>query len=206
MTTAEMEKETFRSASILTSGIDTNGTVGATKKTGTRIKASSPIYGDILDFLIDESALLDDDRHLEWLDSLTDDIIYKMPTRRTLYRRDGNGLDERYNYFYEDRKSLALRAQRVSGLPSAHDRDPAPRIRRMVTNLVVHEASTADEYAATTNLVLLRNKLDDPNYDVLSARREDIIRRNCDGVCKLARRLILVDQATLGAVYINVFI
>jgi hypothetical protein len=39
----------------------------------------------------------------------------------------------------------------------------------------------------------------------LSAKREDLIRRGADGTCKLARRLILVDQTALGAVFINVF-
>jgi len=179
--------------------------VDTATKTGTRVKASDPVYGDILDFLIDEAALLDDDRHLEWLECLTDDISYKMPVRKTLYRRDGDGFDERNMHWYDDRFSLGLRVKRSVELPSAYDRDPAPRIRRMVTNLVVHETDTPGEYAATTYLVLLRNRFDAPTYDILSAKREDVIRRDDDGTCKLASRLILLDQAAVGAVYINVF-
>ena len=45
---------------------------------------------------------------------------------------------------------------------------------------------------------------DDDDY-MLTAKREDIIRRGSNGALKLARRLILVDQSALGAVYINVF-
>jgi hypothetical protein len=54
-------------------------------------------------------------------------------------------------------------------------------------------------------MLLLRNRFDAPTYDILSAKREDLIRRSSDGTCKLARRLILLDQTALGAVFINVF-
>jgi 3-phenylpropionate/cinnamic acid dioxygenase small subunit len=174
-------------------------------KTGTRVKASELVYGDILDFLIDEAALLDDDRHLEWLECLTDDIAYKMPVRKTVYRRDGNGFDERNVHWDDDRFSLGLRVRRSVDVEAAYDRDPAPRIRRMVTNLVVHETDTPGEYAATTYLLVLRNRFDAPTYDMVTAKREDLIRRDDDGTCKLARRLVLLDQTALGAVFINVF-
>jgi 3-phenylpropionate/cinnamic acid dioxygenase small subunit len=180
-------------------------TVEELAKTGARVKASDPIYNDILDFLIDEAALLDDDRHAEWLECVTDDIIYRMPLRKTLYRRDGVGFDERSNHWLDSRRSLALRVQRARDVPSAWDRDPAPRIRRLVTNLLVHETAAVGEYAATTYLLLMRNRFDAPGYDMLTAKREDLIRREPNGALKLARRLILLDQAALGAVYINVF-
>lgn len=180
-------------------------TTDTATKMGTRVKASDPIYGDILDFLVDEAALLDDDRHLEWLDCLTDDIIYKMPVRKTVYRRDGDGFDERNVHWDDDRFSLGLRVRRSVEIETAYDRDPAPRIRRMVTNLVVHETDTPGEYAATTHLLVLRNRFDAPTYDMLTAKREDAIRRDDDGTCKLACRLVLVDQTALGAVFINVF-
>jgi len=56
------------------------------------VKASTSSTATSSDFLIDEAALLDDDRHLEWLDCLTEDIVYKMPVRKTVYRRDGGRL------------------------------------------------------------------------------------------------------------------
>jgi 3-phenylpropionate/cinnamic acid dioxygenase small subunit len=183
----------------------TTTTLEKPAKTEARVKASDPIYGAILDFLIDEAALLDDDRHAEWLDLLADDIIYRMPLRNTLYRRDGAGFDERSNHWLDNRQSLAMRVQRTRDVPSAWDRDPAPRIRRLVTNLVVHETDTLGEYAATTYLLLLRHRFEAPGYDMLTAKREDSIRRGSNGTLKLARRLVLLDQAALGAVYINVF-
>src|SRR6266545_5950809 len=119
-------------------------------ETGARVRASQPLYGEILDFLIDEAALLDDDKHLEWLELLADDVTYKMPVRKTLYRRDGRGFDERNAHFDDDRLSLGLRVRRSVEIVSAYDRDPAPRIRRLVTNVVVHETDEPDEWAVTS--------------------------------------------------------
>jgi 3-phenylpropionate/cinnamic acid dioxygenase small subunit len=169
-----------------------------------RISAADPVYGEILDFLIDEAALLDDDRHTEWLALMTEDVTYRMPVRKTVYRKDGRGFDERSGHFDDDRISLELRVKRSVDIPSAYDRDPLPRIRRLVTNVVVHTAVVAGEYRATSYILLLRNRFDAHQYDMLSAKREDVIRRTPDGL-RLASRLILVDQAALGAAYWNVF-
>jgi 3-phenylpropionate/cinnamic acid dioxygenase small subunit len=97
-----------------------------------------------------------------------------------------------------------MRVRRTVDLANAYDRDPAPRIRRMVTNFVVHEAAQADEYTATSSILMLRNRFDDPQYDMLSGKREDIIRRTPEGL-RLARRVVLLDQAALGASWLNVF-
>ena len=61
-----------------------------------------------------------------------------------------------------------------------------------------------DEYAVTSYILLLRNRFDAPTYDMLSGKREDIVRRTEEGL-RLARRLVLLDQSALGAPYLNVF-
>src|SRR5258707_1281163 len=61
------------------------------KRGGAGLKASAPICGDNLNFLIDEAALFHHHRHVEWLECLTDDIVYQMPVRKTVYRRNGDG-------------------------------------------------------------------------------------------------------------------
>lgn len=168
-----------------------------------RIKSSDPVYGEIQDFLIDEAALLDDDLHQEWLELMADDISYKMPVRKTLYRRDGRGFDKASFHFNDNKASLGIRVKRSVVIPSAFDRDPAPRIRRMITNLVVRQ-SGSDEYEATSSIALFRNRFNEPTYDILTGRREDLIRRTADGL-RIARRTVLLDQAGLGASYLNVF-
>jgi phthalate 3,4-dioxygenase subunit beta len=181
-------------------------TIEAPVETGphARLSASDPRHGEIVDFLTDEAALLDEDQHLEWLETLAEDIAYKIPVRKTLYRKDGRGFDERNSHFDDDVLSLGLRVRRSVEISSAYDRDPAPRIRRFVTNVVVHETDDPDELAVTSYILLLRNRFDAPTYDMLSGKREDIIRRTPDGL-RLAKRLVLLDQSALGAPYLNVF-
>lgn len=176
----------------------------ATPPAAQRVKASNPIYGDILDLLNEEAALLDDDLHKEWLNCFTEDITYVMPVRTTLYRRDGRGFDETSFHFNDNLKSLQLRVRRSVDVRSAYDRDPAPRIRRFISNITVRESGTQGEFFVTSNILLLRNRFDNPQFDVLAAKREDTIRSTDNGM-KIARRRILVDQAALGASYLNVF-
>jgi 3-phenylpropionate/cinnamic acid dioxygenase small subunit len=173
-------------------------------ETGVRVSASSPVFGEIVDFLTDEAYLLDDDKHMEWLDLLTDDVSYRMNRRKTLYRKDGNGVAPGGG-FNEDRMSLTLRARRNIEVPSAFDRDPAPRIRRMISNFVVHETETPGEYAVRSAILLLRNRFDQPDYDMLSATRDDVLRKTPDGF-RLASRVITPDQARMGAPFPNVFL
>ena len=174
-------------------------------QTTKRVRYSAEgIYGEMLNFLIDEAAMLDDDRHLEWLDQLTDDVTYKMPYRQTVYRKDGDGADDRQCHFDDDRLSLGVRARRNVESVSALDRDPLPRIRRMVTNVVVYQGDSEDEYEVTSAILLIRNRFDKTFRELLSARRVDVIRRTPDGL-RLARRVITVDQGTFGSSFVNVF-
>jgi 3-phenylpropionate/cinnamic acid dioxygenase small subunit len=169
-----------------------------------RVKASDGTYGEILDFLNDEAYLLDDDRHGEWLTLFAEDVSYVIPVRKNLYRRDGAGFDGSSFHFNDNFQSMTLRVRRSVEVPSAFDRDPAPRIRRMISNIVVHESGTPNEYAVTSSIALFRNRFESPTYDILTGKREDLIRRTEAGL-KIAKRTVLLDQAALGASYINVF-
>ena len=53
----------------------------------------------IQEFLTDEAELLDHDQHIEWLETLTDDVSYLMPLRETRYRYDGPGVLNEGFYF-----------------------------------------------------------------------------------------------------------
>lgn len=171
---------------------------------GAQVSASKPLYGEIVDFLFKEVRLLDRDEHSEWLNMLADDITYRMPARASLYRRDGRGFTEKGMHFNDDRSGLELRVRRNVEVPSAYDRDPAPRVRRMVSNIEVFESPISDEWEVISSLLLLRNRFDNVNWDILSGVRRDVIRRSPEGF-RLAKRTILVDQSLLGAPWINVF-
>jgi 3-phenylpropionate/cinnamic acid dioxygenase small subunit len=163
------------------------------------------VYGEILGFLIEEAALLDDDRHMEWLDLLTDDVTYSMPVRETYHRRDGRGFATDAGLFDDTKMTLTIRARRNVEFVNAFDRDPAPRITRLVSNLVVRQGEREDEYLATSSVLLLRSQYAEREQDMLAAKREDVVRRTPEGL-KLARRLILTNQAAFSANYMNVFL
>ena len=59
------------------------------------------------------------------------------------------------------------------------------------------EGENAGEYAVTSAIALFRNRFDIPTYDILIAKREDIIRR-IDAGLRIAKRTILLDRAALG--------
>jgi 3-phenylpropionate/cinnamic acid dioxygenase small subunit len=136
---------------------------------------------------------------------MTSDISYTMPVRRTVHRNDGPGFDSGMSHFEEDLESLRLRVRRLIHTSSAFSEEPPSRVRRSVTNVRVHETSREGEYAVTSNLLLLRNRWDLPTYDVVSALREDVLRRGPSGF-RLARRRILVDQGTLGTANLSIFL
>jgi 3-phenylpropionate/cinnamic acid dioxygenase small subunit len=171
---------------------------------GRRVSASEPRHGEVVDFLVAEAYLLDDDRHIEWLDLLTDDIAYVSMLRKTLYRHQGSGIVPG-GEFNDSKATLLRRAKRNVEVPSAYDRDPAPRICRMVSNVVVHETANADELDVRSRLLLLRNRFDDPAYDMLSAQRRDVLRRTETGL-RLARRTITPDAARFSTQFPNVFL
>ncbi len=116
-------------------------------------RVGADVFMEVLDFLTDEAALLDDDLHREWLDLLTEDVVYQMPGRRSVHRKDGKGFDFDNCHFDDDRTSLDMRVRRSVEIASAFDRDPPPRIRRLVTNVVVRRTDSGVELAATSTVL-----------------------------------------------------
>ena len=156
------------------------------------------------EFLIHEAALLDEESLKDWLTLMTPDITYFMPVRATRMRKDGPGFSTEYGHFDENYASLALRVQKLA-TPSSWGEDPPSRVRRLITNLRVFTTDKADEFYASSNLLLARNRLNLTKVDIVTAERRDIVRRDGDQL-KLAARRILVDQATVATPNLAVFL
>src|SRR5271170_7222435 len=125
---------------------------------------------------------------------------YMSPEQARGKRADGRGFDSRNNHFNDNRSSLELRVRRNVDIGPAFDRDPAPRIRRLVSNITVHQSPDPDEYAVKSSILLLHSRFDDLGYNALSGRRYDVIKRTTEGL-RLAHRTIHLDQSLLGAPY-----
>ena len=158
------------------------------------METSPETYWEVYSFLMREAEVLDERHEREWLEMVTDDVEYLMPVRVNRERGEGDGFSEEAFYFEETRGSLELRIRRLE-TEYAWAEDPPSRTRHFVTNIRVAEGEEEDEVAVKSNLLLYRSQGSDPSYDLLSAERQDVLRRE-EGQWKLRRRVILVRGAS----------
>jgi 3-phenylpropionate/cinnamic acid dioxygenase small subunit len=169
-----------------------------------RVHFGEPEHFEIVEFLEDEATLLDSGKLLEWLGLMAPDLRYQMPVRSTRDLVDGSEFADGMFMFDETILTLGIKATRLAATMSAWAEKPPSRTRRHVTNIRVFRAGD-NEYEVTSSLLLLRNRYQEPNYEIISARRVDRIRRQ-DGALKIAKRVIYSDQATLGTQNLAVFL
>lgn len=163
-----------------------------------------PLYQQVVDFLMHEAALLDDGRFQEWFDLLTEDIVYQIPVRTTRDREAGRGFSQQAWHMNETWGTLKTRVARLA-TSYAWAEDPPTRTRHFITNIRIRPGDAEDEVRVTSNVLLLRHQGDVPSAQFLSGERHDVLRRK-NGRWRLARRLVLLDQTTLGTHNLAIFI
>ena len=75
--------------------------------------------------------------------------------------------------------------------------DPPSRMLRHVSNVRVYRTTTDDEYQVLSYVLAVRSHADVADVGIVSAERDDLIRRTADG-WRPARRDIYLVQSTLG--------
>lgn len=174
--------------------------------TGARVHMGSAVYNEIFEFLIDEAALLDEQRVSDWANLLAEDLAYTAPLRQT---RAGAGRHHNVirsmGHFDDDYLSIMGRIGRL-GTKSAWAEDPPSRTRRLVTNVRIWETDRPGEYDVVSSLLLSRSRYEESDLQILTAERRDCLRRVAAGGFKLARREILVDQSVLGMQNLAIFL
>ncbi|HVX22629.1 MAG TPA: aromatic-ring-hydroxylating dioxygenase subunit beta [Acidimicrobiales bacterium] len=170
-----------------------------------RIGAADPRFDAVTDFYATEAELLDDRLLARWLEEcLADDVVYQVPVRTT---RGADAPVEFLGHMYhldENRASLGARVAR-EGTGLAWAEDPPSRARRHLSALRVYEGPEPGELLARMNVLLTRNRLDRPTYELLSYERRDRLVDPGDGL-RLAERVALVDQSCLGMVNLAIFL
>ena len=170
------------------------------------IPIGSEAYNEIVTFLYEEAMLLDNLRLEEWGERLATDLVYTAPLRHTRW-----GVDHEKSYirtvqhFHDNYRSILGRIMRLTG-KSAWAEDPPSRTRRLITNVLVQQGASENEYAVTSYLMMTRSRFSDEHVDVISCERRDVIRREDSGELKLARREALLDQSVLGTPNLAVFL
>jgi PAH dioxygenase small subunit len=136
---------------------------------------------------------------------LDETIEYRMPTRASVHRADGDGFIGDMAHFDEDFASLKLRVQRIR-TRSAWAEDPPSRAKRLITNLRVDRIEGRDdELGASSYLLVLRSRWDSPAYEFILGERRDVLRRSGDD-WKLYNREIRVEQSNVGTINMALFL
>jgi len=170
-----------------------------------RVHHGEPEHFEIVEFLEDEATLLDSGKLLEWVGLMTIDVRYQMPVRSTRDLIDGSEFSDGMFMFDETIMTLGIKATRLAATTSAWAEKPPSRTRRHITNIRVFRTGVDGEYEVTSSLLLLRNRYQEHNYEIISARRVDLLRRQ-DGQLKIAKRVIYSDQASLGTQNLAIFL
>jgi 3-phenylpropionate/cinnamic acid dioxygenase small subunit len=163
------------------------------------------VQHEVEQFLYFEARLLDERRFTEWWQLFTDDVHYWMPVR---YNRQFRELDKETGqpgelaHFEEDKLSLYQRVYRL-GTAMAWAEDPPSRTRHVISNVWARPADTENELDVQSAFIVYRNR-GDYEVDIWAGRRDDVIRR-VDGCLQIARREILIDQATILSKNLSVF-
>lgn len=171
---------------------------------GRSLSPADPRYAEVLEFLYREAELLDGGRFAEWLELLAEDLSYRLPIRLNRGRGEGNDYSEATEIFSDDLASLRLRVQRL-GTGYAWAETPPSRTRHLVSNVRVRTTEHPAELEVLSYFLVYRNRSNDPNAELFSGERRDLL-RSTDAGWHLAKRTILLDQAVIGARNVSIFL
>ncbi|MFC9835548.1 aromatic-ring-hydroxylating dioxygenase subunit beta [Rhodococcus sp. NPDC127530] len=152
----------------------------------------------IADFHLFETALLDDRRLNDWIELLTEDFSYEIPTPYTPDNPNLPPWSDGTYIIHENKPSLkVLWADRFSphNFEFAWGENPVQRVRRFVTNIQVHAGEKSGEYVVRSNIMLSFARQSDP-VALVPAGRVDLV-REVDGELKLAQRIVHLDQTLM---------
>jgi 3-phenylpropionate/cinnamic acid dioxygenase small subunit len=163
------------------------------------------LWLELMPFYIREAWLLDERRFKEWLDLFTEDLLYFMPRRKNVPRRESHreltALGD-LAILEEDKRYLEMRVARLdTGMAWAED--PPSRTRHLIGNLEAKPRENG-EIEARTAFLVYRSHLE-TDHQLLSGYREDVL-RTVDGAWKIARRTIVLDANVLLDKNLSVFL
>ncbi len=165
----------------------------------------------IEEFLYDEAELLDERRFSEWLDLLTEDLVYFMPLRRNVKygehaAHENTRVGKDISWFDEDKWTLAKRVEQL--LTGVHwAEEPLSRVCHIVSNVQILDARPsareAREAVVRSRFLIYQNRVE-TETNLMVGKRTDVLRKE-DGGWKLARREITLDQSVLLSKNLTVF-
>lgn len=180
------------------------GYASTTARIGETLAFDDPRHLAAQRWIVDEAHLLDQQRYEEWLDLLTEDVHYYMPVKVTTALGAGFDTATEMAHYDENKYSLSRRVARFA-TEHAWTEDPPSRLRHYVTNVRTVATDTDDEIIVDSAELLFRSRGDMNEPSIISAGREDLLRRTADG-WRLARRHIAVDESVLRTQNLAIFL
>ena len=169
------------------------------------VTARQALWLELTEFYIREAWLLDERKFQEWLGLFTEDVLYFMPRRKNVPRRESHREVTPLGdlaLIEDDKRYLEMRVARLeTGMAWAED--PPSRTRHLVGNLVAEPLDSGDVQAKTAFLVY-RSHLE-TDHQLLAGSREDVLRR-VDGAWKVAKRTIVLDANVLLDKNLSIFL
>jgi len=163
------------------------------------------LWLELMQFYIREAWLLDERKFQEWLGLFTEDVLYFMPRRKNVPRRESHREVTPLGdlaLIEDDKRYLEMRVARLeTGMAWAED--PPSRTRHLVGNLVAEPMDSGDVQAKTAFLVY-RSHLE-TDQQLFAGSRDDVLRR-VDGAWKVARRTIVLDANVLLDKNLSIFL
>ena len=176
----------------------------AIQRTGPTLPFSDERHLQAHQWLVDEAYILDAQHYQDWLALLTDDIHYIMPVRVTTALGAGYDSAPGMSHFDENKYSLSRRVARFQ-TEHAWTEDPPSRLRHHITNVRTFATDDPEHLIVDSGILLYRSRGDVREPALISAGREDLLRRADDG-WQLARRTILADDSVLRTQNLAIFL
>src|SRR4249920_1579726 len=163
------------------------------------------LWLELMQFYIREAWRLDERQFTAWLDLFTEDVLYFMPRRKNVPRRESHREVTPLGdlaLIEDDKRYLEMRVARLdTGMAWAED--PPSRTRHLIGNLVV-EPLPSGEVQAKTAFLVYRSHLE-TDQQLLAGSREDVLRR-VEGAWKVAKRTIVLDANVLLDKNLSIFL
>lgn len=180
------------------------GHASATSRVGQSLAFDDPRHLAAHRWLVEEAYVLDHQEYATWLEMLAEDIHYFMPVKVTTALGAGYDTAPGMAHFDENKHSLSRRVARFA-TEHAWTEDPPSRIRHYVTNVRTFATDSDAELIVDSAVLLFRSRGDVREPSIISAGREDLLRRDGDRWL-LARRHIAVDESVLRTQNLAIFL
>lgn len=154
-------------------------------------------------FLAHEARLLDEGRDEEWLDLLDDELLYTVPSRQSALPHS----DEinRKAWRVRDTKAHVVTRVKRGDEGHAYSEVPPSRTARLVGSIEVARTDREDVFAVYSTVLIYRQRGIDVHFDLIPARRNDLLRLTPEGP-RLLRREVILTETTLKTPNLGVFL